>query len=85
MIRHDDPVSTRAATPADSQTVIDLAVSSGLFPADDVDIVATLMADYTAASRQRDHHCLLITQDDTAIGVAYYQPAPATDRTWYLT
>lgn len=70
----------RPATPADAPAVVDLALSSGLFGPDDVGVVEQLMARYPA-----DGHRCVLDVDGEPVGVAYYQPAPATDRTWYLT
>jgi ribosomal protein S18 acetylase RimI-like enzyme len=89
----------RTITPDDAPSVLDLAVSSGLFGADDADVVRTMLADYFEGNRARGHVCVLddgngtegdgaerdSTEDDGPAGVAYYQPAVATDRTWYLT
>lgn len=81
-----DRMRTRSAAAGDTDAVVALAVSSGLFPAGDAGVVTTLMTDYFAGADRRDHRCLLLLTDaDTAIGVAYYQAAVATDRTWYLT
>jgi len=43
-----------------------------------------MMADYFAGNRGAGHICV-IDVEDAPIGVAYYQPALATDRTWYVT
>jgi len=42
------------------------------------------MADYFAGARGRGHRCL-IDAGDGPRGVAYYEPAPATEGAWYLT
>ena len=41
----------RPATRDDTQAVADVAVDSGLFPADDAGTVTTMMADYFATKR----------------------------------
>lgn len=74
----------RAITEADAPTVADLAVSSGLFSDSEVGIVQGMMSDYFARTRDTGHVCL-IDDDDKPNGVAYYEPATATDGTWYLT
>jgi ribosomal protein S18 acetylase RimI-like enzyme len=74
----------RPATHDDAQAVVDVAVDSGLFPADDAGIVTTMMADYFANKSDEGHLCI-IDEDDEPLAVAYYQAAPAADRTWYLT
>lgn len=74
----------RPVTRADATGVVDLAVSSGLFPRDDAGIVAQLMADYFDSSSDDGHVCVVV-EDPEPLAVAYYEAAPATDRTWYLT
>lgn len=71
-------------TQDDSAAVIDVAVASGLFPADEAGIVDKMMADYFGGNRDDGHVCV-IDKEDEPLGVAYYEPAKATDRTWYLT
>jgi ribosomal protein S18 acetylase RimI-like enzyme len=40
------------------------------------------MEDYFARTRARGHGCVIAT---TGEGVAYNEPAPASDGTWYVT
>jgi ribosomal protein S18 acetylase RimI-like enzyme len=84
----------RKITPDDAPTVVELAVSSGLFSAEDAGIVEAMLADYFGGARDRGHVCVVTdagtgtgtgTAGDHPAGVAYYQPAVETDRTWYLT
>ena len=77
-------MAIRDATPADAAAICGIAVRSDLFPAEEVAVVETMMADYFAGLDRRGHRCVL-DEADEPIGVAYYEPAPATDRTWYLT
>ena len=42
------------------------------------------MTDYFGGNAHEDHVCVIDVEDEP-LGVAYYQPALATDRTWYLT
>ena len=74
----------RPATREDSRSVADIAVESGLFSPHDVGIVTAMMTDYFTARSDQGHVCL-IDEDDEPLAVAYVEPAPATDRTWYLT
>ena len=74
----------RPITPADSAAVVALAISSGLFPSDASGFLDKMMADYFASNHADGHMCLL-DEDAEAVGVAYYQPVLATDRTWSLT
>lgn len=77
----------RPATESDTPAIAELAFTSGLFPQTEVDTVQALMAEYFARSRDEGHACLLDDGDgveEKPVGVAYYQPVPATDRTWTL-
>lgn len=74
----------RPITEADATTVRELAVSSGLFPAEAGWFLDKMMADYFGGNQAEGHRCV-IDEDDAPLGVAYYEPALATDRTWYLT
>lgn len=74
----------RPITHDDSAAVIGLAVSSGLFPADETEVLDKLMADYFGGNNNDGHMCLIDVEDEP-LGVAYYEPETATDRTWGLT
>lgn len=74
----------RPITPNDTATVINIAVASGLFPADETAVLETMMSDYFGGNQDKEHACV-IDENDQPLGVAYYEPALATDRTWYLT
>jgi len=74
----------RPATPDDATAVTALAVAAGLFPADDTEVVDSMMADYFGRNIDADHRCVIDAEGEP-LGVAYYQPALATDGTWYLT
>lgn len=67
--------------------MVSLAVAADLFPPEDSVILETLMADYFAREHDRGHACVLDTDDTSGepLAVAYWQPAAATDRSWYLT
>ncbi len=73
----------RPVTPDDSATVIALAVASGLFAANETEVVDRMLVDYFSGKIDDGHVCV-IDEEDEPIGVAYYAPAPAADRTWYL-
>ena len=74
----------RLATPDDSAAIIALAVAAGLFPADETAPLDKMLADYFGGNMDDGHVCVL-DEESQPLGVAYYAPAPATDRTWYLT
>lgn len=69
----------------DTAAVVGLAVGSGLFAQEESDGIRVLMDDYFTRTHTQGHACVLDVDDDAVpIGVAYYQPTPATDRTWTL-
>ena len=74
----------RPTTPDDSAAVIALVVAAGMFPANETDVVDNMLADYFGRNINDGHVCV-IDEEAEPVGIAYYAPAPATDRTWYLT
>ena len=74
----------RPITHEDAAAVSQLAVAAGLFPADEIAFLDNMMARYFGGNQAQDHRCVIDVEDEL-LGVAYYQPALATDRTWYLT
>lgn len=42
------------------------------------------MANYFNHNQANGHQCIVDEENDALRGVAYYEPALATDRTWYL-
>lgn len=78
MIRH--------ITPDDAPAVADIAVDSGLFPAEAASVVEKMMSDFFADKSAEGHVCVVDQgEDGQPMAVAYYEPATAADRTWYLT
>lgn len=72
----------RPTTPDDTAALIALA-DSICFEPNETEELSEMLAGYFADSLGRDH--FWITDDDGGpVGVAYYAPAPMTDRTWYL-
>lgn len=74
----------RTVTEADAPAVVALAIASGLFPEADAETVRSMMAGYFDRGRSEGHVCLIDIQEEP-VAVAYYQPVPATEGTWYLT
>jgi ribosomal protein S18 acetylase RimI-like enzyme len=74
----------RLITQADSAAVISLAVTSGLFPENDTALVEKMLEGYFAGHHNNGHACI-IDQEHEALGVAYYAPTVAANRTWDLT
>ncbi|MGN9811631.1 N-acetyltransferase family protein [Micromonospora sp. BQ11] len=75
----------RTITPDDASSIVNLAVAAELFPPEESGIVQQMMADYFATKADSGHACLVDEHDGQLIAVAYYEPLPATDRTWELT
>jgi ribosomal protein S18 acetylase RimI-like enzyme len=73
----------RPITRADAPSVIALAISSGMFPEEETEFLDKMMADYFD-SKIAEGHVFLIKEEDQPLGVAYYAPEIATDRTWNL-
>lgn len=67
----------------DIASILALAVSSGLFPADATDEVANVLRSALNGELGPDH--LWLTDDDGGtVGVAYYAPERLTEGTWNL-
>ena len=75
----------RPATPEDSTAVVDLVVAAEMFSANDAWLVEGMLADYFDANEDDGHGCVIDEGEGGPLGVAYYQPKPATDRVWDLT
>ncbi|TPG35843.1 GNAT family N-acetyltransferase [Mycolicibacterium hodleri] len=70
----------------DVPDVVRLAVDSELFSADDAPVVETMLAEYFGGKNATGHVCVIATEEHHGpVAVAYYEPATATDGTWYLT
>jgi ribosomal protein S18 acetylase RimI-like enzyme len=74
----------RPITKEDAAVVKSLAIASGLFPEEAGDFLDGMMADYFNGGSDNGDRCVIV-EDGEPLGVAYYAPARATDRTWYLT
>lgn len=75
----------KVPTPTDSEIVVALSISSGLFPAEAAEVPAKMMEDYFHQNQREGHRCLLqYDKSNQPIGVAYLAPVVATDRVWNL-
>jgi ribosomal protein S18 acetylase RimI-like enzyme len=73
----------RPTTPADTASLIALAGATGIFRPSELEELGEVLAGYFAGNLGRDH--FWVTDDDGGpVGVAYYAPAPMTDRAWFL-
>lgn len=75
----------RSITQDDASAVAALSVDAGLFPPEALGFLDEMMRNYFNHNQSNGHICVVIDENDVLLGVAYYQPALATDRTWYLT
>lgn len=74
----------RAITEDDAAAVVEVSVAAGLFAPEDAAFLDKMMADYFGGKRD-DRHVCVIDVEETVMGVVYYEPALATDGTWYVT
>jgi ribosomal protein S18 acetylase RimI-like enzyme len=73
----------RSATSVDIPAILDLAVSSGLFPPEATEEVAGVLAGSLAGELGPNH--VWVTDDDGGpVGVAYYAAERMTEGTWNL-
>ena len=70
---------------SDSERVIDVVVSAGLFSASETAPVKGMFAAYFAGSEAQGHQAVVDVDAGELVGVAYYQPKPATYGVWDLT
>jgi ribosomal protein S18 acetylase RimI-like enzyme len=75
----------RPITEDDSVAVSQLAVDAGLFPPEEIVFIEKMMSDFFGHNIREAHECVVDVEGSELLGVAYYEPALATDRTWYLT
>jgi ribosomal protein S18 acetylase RimI-like enzyme len=75
----------RPVVTGDLDAVIDLAVYSTLFAADDRPFLRQLVAGYVGVENSAGPRMRLSEEEATARGVVYYQPKPAADGVWDLS
>ncbi len=73
----------RLVTRDDSAAVIALALAAGLFPPEEIEVLDKMLAGYFGGNFDDGHRCVLDVETEP-LGVAYYAPKTATDRTWEL-
>lgn len=74
----------RRITRDDTAAVTALGISSGLFDESDRAFLEGMMTRYFEGNEDAGHECVICI-DHEPVGAAYYEPALATDGTWYLT
>lgn len=75
----------RTITPLDAAAIATLSVDAGLFPPEQIAFLDEMMENYFNIYQAKGHQCVVDEENDMLLGVAYYEPALATDRAWYLT
>jgi ribosomal protein S18 acetylase RimI-like enzyme len=75
-------LTIRAMEPRDVSHVVRIAIASGLFPAE---ATAFLAGSAQSWFEGGPGHWLVGDLAGTVVGVAFYEPRPATDRVWSLT
>lgn len=68
----------------DAERVIAIATGSGLFPSEAASFLAEQMAGWFASGCEPGRW-IVDEAGDRVVGVAFYEPRPATDRVWALT
>ena len=74
----------RAAKSADKPAILDVAVDSGLFPAEDVGELGSMMDSQLGAEAEGHHWIVDADRDGQVLAAAYYAPEALTDGTWNL-
>src|SRR5437660_11424586 len=77
-------IMIRPTTTADTPALRAMTEGTGLFLPLDLNTLMDVLDDYHADNDVEGHRCVTFEQDGQPIGLAYYAPAPMTDRTWHL-
>lgn len=75
----------RAVDAADTDSIVDVAVDSTLFAAEDGDFVRHMVAHYLDAGAADGQRMRVLELDGRIRGVVYYQPKVAAPGVWDLT
>jgi len=73
----------RAALTSDKVSILNVAVDSGLFPAEHVGELSEMM-DNQLEAESVGHHWIVDEDEGQVLAAAYYAPEPLTDGTWNL-
>ncbi|MBW4436533.1 MAG: GNAT family N-acetyltransferase [Pleurocapsa minor GSE-CHR-MK-17-07R] len=74
----------RPFTPEDTNAIIRIAVATNMFAEEDTGILRDMLSNHPTDDSDSSK-IIILEEEGQVIGVAYYEPAPATDRAWYLT
>ena len=75
----------RPFAPEDTDAIIGIAVDTNMFAEEDTGILRDMLSNHPTVDHGDNSKIIILEEDGEVIGVAYYEPAPATDRAWYLT
>lgn len=70
--------------PADAVALTALAVAAGMFNKHETEVLDKMFENYFSGNIDNGHVCLTDDEAGELIGIAYYAPTSATDRTWEL-
>lgn len=73
----------RPATSDDTDDIRRLAISNGMFAADEMDDFNEMLSGYLDGSLS-GHSWIVLERDGRIVGAAYYAPEPFADRLWNL-
>jgi len=74
----------RPTTPADAVALTALAVAAGMFSKHETGVLDNMFVNYFGSNMNNGHVCITDDEAGEPIGIAYYAPVSATDRTWEL-
>jgi ribosomal protein S18 acetylase RimI-like enzyme len=74
----------RPTTPEDTEALVAIAASTGVFKPMELDALVEVLDDYHAVDKDYGHISITLEHHGRPVGFAHYAPAAMTDRTWYL-
>jgi ribosomal protein S18 acetylase RimI-like enzyme len=74
----------RPTTPEDTEALVAIADSTGVFKPIELVALREVLADYFATNRADGHVAVTLELHGKPAGFSYYAPADMTDRTWSL-
>ena len=75
----------RPVTPADTEALVALTASTGVFKPLELETLREVLADYHDHDRNEGHRAFAWEEEDGRIvGYVYHAPTPMTDRSWHL-
>jgi ribosomal protein S18 acetylase RimI-like enzyme len=75
----------RPTTPGDTDTLVEITRSTGVFKQMEIETLREVLDDYFALNHNHGHKCLTVLDDDSRlVGFAYYAPTAMTEQSWHL-